>query len=143
MSKFVFDDSMVVCVPHPNDPVYQPSVISTCSVTDCDGITKFHSDIHMILREKSLADMVSPEVLRQMVDDITRPAPSSSTSALSDDQLFETIFDRRANDFNDIYQITRHLHADAERIKSRIEQYNSEKKKTDELKSKLFKSDKS
>lgn len=143
MRNFEFDDSMVVFIPHPDDPVYQPSVISTCSFTECDGMVKHHSDIHMILREKSFANMVSPETLRQMVDDIMRPTSSSSVSDLSDDQLFETIFDKRANDFNDIYQITRHLHENAERIKSRIEQYKTEKKKTDELKSKLFKTDKS
>lgn len=113
-----------VCViNHPDDYQYEPSVISTCCISDCDGMTKIHSDIHMILRERSLSDMISPSQFRQIVDDLTRDSRGSVDDGLTDDQRFETIIGRRLTEFTDVYQFTKYLDSHTDEVKASYEKY--------------------
>ncbi|UPW41735.1 internal scaffolding protein [Peromfec virus RodF8_8] len=125
-------------VPYVHEPSVKPSVVSQVLLTECDGCKKFHSDIHAILREKSLSDVISPESLRQIVDDMVRPRPDSSSEGLSDDQLFDTIFDRRCTDFNDWHQITKYLSENREEVLKRLSDFKAKQKRLDDLNEKIF-----
>lgn len=124
-----------VCVnQYPDDPVYQPSVISPClSSVDEDGVCRIHSDVHIILRERNFAKRIGENVAQSYVDNLvrSRSLPASSES-LSDDQCFETISSRRLTDRTDLYQ-------EIKRMDSQRDYIKSEKAKSDKSKGELKK----
>lgn len=127
-----------IYIPRPKHPVYEPSIISQVCFTKVDDMVKFHSDVHVILREKSLADKLGPEQLRAYVDDMLRNRNMGSTEQLTDDQLMETIQSRRLTELTDVYQLNKYLSDQADDIKSKIDKYNKQKEKSSAERKKLL-----
>lgn len=129
------------CIDYPDEPRFQPSLVSECLFTDANGVKKFHSDIHLILRDKSFANNIGPDAFRQYVQSIMDKTgrDSSGLKDLDDDQLMESILDRRLSDATDVYQFTDRLESYIDEYKDKLDKYHSAKKKLSDLKSSLDK----
>lgn len=122
---------------HKDEPKYEPSAIAQVSFTQTDDCSKFHSDVRMILRDKSLSDRIGVNVLRDYVDRMVS-SNNSPTADLSDDELMDTILDRRVVDPNDVYQMTNYLDKNLDNVKDNLakmkKSYEQKKKLLDSLK---------
>lgn len=133
-------DRSHICVRvfHSNEPVYQPSVMSVVMASDFNGCRKIHSDVNLILRDKSLGDRLGPDVLKSYVDSIIKNSPDPRME-LSDDELMETIIDRRITEATDIYQMSTRMAERIENIRKQRDDFNRQKEKYDNDRKELLK----
>lgn len=90
-----------------------------CSRDDKGNVVKYHSDIHLLLREKNLEKMVGVEALRHYVDSLrTNVAPSPE---LSDEELFKLVEPRDVGTITDAYQYSRYIKANSDNFKARYD----------------------
>lgn len=130
--------NICVRVEHPNEPVYQPSVMSAVMCSDFNGCRKIHSDVNLILRDKSLGDRLGPDVLKSYVDSIIKNSPNPREE-LSDDEIMDTIMDRRITEATDIYQMSTRMAERIENIRKQRDDFNKQKEKYDNDRKELLK----
>lgn len=122
-----------------NQPKYQPSVVSSCCVSEIGDSVKFHSDIHLLLHDKNLANSIGPDNVKNYLDSITPQAPAQNMfDGFTDDQLKDVISDRRFQTLTDKYELQRYLSVEYNRIKSSIKDDINLKQKNDENRKSLI-----
>lgn len=125
-------------IPYPKEPVYKPSLVGRLLFTDIDGMTKCHSDVNLILRDKSLADKLGPDNLRSFLDSLLRERDAGSSDALSDDELMDTIVSRRITEATDVYSMAKLMEKEYDSFKTQIDKNKALKEKTESERKKLL-----
>lgn len=102
-----------------------------CSRDDSGRVLKYHSDIHLLLREKNLEKMVGTEALRHYVDSLrTNVAPSPE---MSDEELFKLIEPREIGTITDAYQYSRYIREHSDDMKAKYDNLCDNYKRFQEL----------
>lgn len=129
---------------------YKPSVVAPfLREADTDGsLVKVHSDIHLLLRQKSLQRSIGVDSLRAYFDGLVNSQGSSmSTDQLSDDQLFELIPPKSVNNLTTRYEWAQYLQDHEKELKAKLSESkkfaSKQKELNDWLKSLKDKPDKS
>lgn len=92
-----------------DEPKYVPSLVAQCSFDIEGDVTKFHSDIHLMMHQKNITDKIGTDNIKEYLKQINANYATSdnSMSNLTDEQLMEMCKDRRFNTLTDNYQFQR------------------------------------
>lgn len=121
------------------EPKYVPSLVGSCCSSQVGDVVKYHSDIHLLLHQKNLADKIGIDNVRQYLNDINSnfSAPDTLLKDLSDEQLIEVTKDRRFNTITDNYEFQQILASDYQSIVKESNERLAYKAKIDAEKQKL------
>ena len=105
---------------------YSKSVVSdflcTVSSDDCEDHLKpikLSSDIHLLLREKSIHRRIGVDVLRDYVEQLQQKESELSRANLTDDELFQLIEPKSVNNLTSSYMYAKYLKDNSDKVKER------------------------
>lgn len=93
----------------PDEPKYVPSFVAQCSFDTEGDVTKFHSDLYLLMHQKNITDKIGIDNIKEYLKQINANYATSDTSMsnLTDEQLMEMCKDRRFNTITDNFQFQR------------------------------------
>lgn len=100
---------------------YEPSVFSKF-LHDVDDssqqVQKLHSDVYMLLRQKSIDNQIGATAIREYIDSLR--VNNTPTPQLTDDELFSLIEPREVNNITDAYKYAQYLEGNSVKVKNKL-----------------------
>lgn len=122
-------ENKIVTVPYglSHTKCYNPSVVVDYLVEkdDTTGEVCINSDIHLLLRQKTLQRRIGLDLLRDYVNNLEREQPQKHD--FSDDELFKLIEPKGLNNITTAYQFAKYLQSSSESVKNKYEALKREK----------------
>lgn len=108
---------------------YNKSIVADFLVTssdDVDKVTKIHSDINLLLRQKNVHKSIGIENLRDYVEHLQMSEPEKHN--FTDDELFSMIEPKSINNLTTMFEYARYIQDRSEKIKEKYDELIKAKK---------------
>ena len=102
---------------------------SNDSIPSNERLMKFHSDLNLLLRQKSIHRRIGSDLLREYVEKLQ--APDVQKTQLSDDELFQLIEPKQVNNLTTAYEYAKYIEKNSKECEKRFKEISESKKKYD------------